>query len=166
MTFLHEGFRRHSRQTDCERFRKVDGSHHSSQSSTHTIHPAPIRRPGYLLHILSHSKFGSSFTYYLLRLESAFQNQHHIQQFQRRYYHYKKKTRQAGDTTLTVPVPRIPGSLLCSTFAFHSLLRTAPVPDTNPLFSFISTSNQLACITCESLNDSIIHLASLISLDP
>ena len=76
------------------------------------------------------------------------------------------KTRQAGDAAPVVPFPRISGSPLCPTFALHSLLRTVPAPDTHSLFSFISHSNQLACITSKSLDDGIKHLAVLISLDP
>ena len=75
------------------------------------------------------------------------------------------KTRQAGDTALVVPVPLIPGSSLCSTTALQLLLRMVPAPDTCPLFTYTSTSNQLTCITAKSLNVGTKHLASLISLD-
>ena len=78
----------------------------------------------------------------------------------------RTKTRQAGDTALIIPVPRIPGSPLCPTFALQCLLRAVPAPDTSPLFTFTSSSSHLACITSKSLNDGIKHLASLISLDP
>ena len=77
----------------------------------------------------------------------------------------RTKTFQAGNTALVVPDPRIPGSPIFPTFALHSLLRTVPAPDTHPLFSFLSTSHQLACITSKSLNDGIKHLTALISLD-
>ena len=76
----------------------------------------------------------------------------------------RTKTRQAGDTALVVPLPLIPGSLLYPTTALQLLLRMVPAPC--PLFTYPSTSNQLTCITAKSLNDSIKHLAALISLDP
>ena len=76
----------------------------------------------------------------------------------------RTKTRQAGDTALVVPVPLIPGSLLYPTTALQLLLTMVPAPC--PLFTYPSTSNQLTCITAKSLNDSIKHLAALISLDP
>ena len=50
--------------------------------------------------------------------------------------------------------------------ALQSLLWAVDAPDTCLLFTFTSTSNQLACIMAKSLNDGIKHLASLISLDP
>lgn len=78
----------------------------------------------------------------------------------------RTKTRQSGDTALVVPVPRIPGSPLCPTSALDSLLRTVQAPDTHPLFTFSTTSQQFDCITTKSLNDGINHLASLVSLDP
>ena len=78
----------------------------------------------------------------------------------------RTKTRQAGDTALIVRVLLIPGSTLCPTTTLKLLLRMVPAPDVCPLFTFTSTSNQLTCITAKSLNDSIKHLASLISLDP
>ena len=47
----------------------------------------------------------------------------------------RTKTRQAGDTALVVPLPLIPGSLLCPTTALQLLLRMVPAPDTCPLFT-------------------------------
>ena len=76
----------------------------------------------------------------------------------------RTKTRQAGDTALVVPVPFIPGSLLCPTTALQLLLRMGPA--SCPLFTYPPTSNQLTCITAKSLHDSIKHVAALISLDP
>ena len=78
----------------------------------------------------------------------------------------RTKTRQSGDTALVVPVPRIPGSPLCPTFALQSLLRIVRAPATYPLFTFTTTANQLDCITAQSLNDGIKHLASLASFNP
>ena len=78
----------------------------------------------------------------------------------------RTKTRQAGETALAVPVPLIPGSFLCPSTALQLLLKMVPAPDTFPLFTYPSTSNQLTCITAKSINDDIKHLASLISLNP
>ena len=58
--------------------------------------------------------------------------------------------------TLVVPLPYIPGSPLPYVWA----------PTTYPLFTFTTTSNQLDCITANSVNTSIKCLASLVSLDP
>ena len=78
----------------------------------------------------------------------------------------RTKTRQAGDTALVVPVLRIPGSPLCPTAALHSLLNLVSAPASYPLFTYTTASHQHDCITATSLNNSIKHLASLVSLDP
>ena len=78
----------------------------------------------------------------------------------------RTKTRQAGDTALVVPVPRIRGSPLCPTTALQLLLDSVAVPTSFPLFTYTTASHQHDCITASSLNNSIKHLASLVSLDP
>ena len=52
----------------------------------------------------------------------------------------RTKTRQAGNTALAVPVPLIPGSLLCPSTALQLLLKMVPAPDTFPLFTYPSTT--------------------------
>ena len=76
----------------------------------------------------------------------------------------RTKTRQAGDTALVVPVPHIPGSPLCPTTALHFLLNSVSAPASHPLFTYTTASHQHDCITATSLNNSIKHLASLVSL--
>ena len=78
----------------------------------------------------------------------------------------RTKTRQAGDTALVVPVPRIPGSPLCPTAALHLLFNSVSAPASHPLFTYTTASLQHDCITATSLNNSIKHLASLVSLNP
>ena len=73
----------------------------------------------------------------------------------------RTKTWQASDTALIVPVPLIPGSMLCPTTALKLLLRMVPTPDVCPLFTLTSTSNQLTCIKVKSLNNGIKHPLSL-----
>ena len=78
----------------------------------------------------------------------------------------RTKTRQAGDTALVVPVPHIPGSPLCPTTALHFLLNSVSAPASHPPFTYTTASHQHDCITATSLNNSIKHLASLVSLNP
>ena len=160
LLFRHKGFWRHLHHTDCQRFGKVYGPHPLSQSSTHTIHPAPIQRPSRpswlrspclvvclsdrLLHILSHSKFGSSFTWYLLLTQHTFQKQHYIQQFRRPYYYYKNKNLQSRWYFPCCSCPARSWIPTFTTFALHSSLWSVPAPGTHPLFSFLSTLHQLA----------------------
>ena len=79
----------------------------------------------------------------------------------------RTKTRQVGDTALARSSS--PHSWIVALPEHRSpviKLKVVPAPDTYPLFTYPSTSNQLTCITAKSLNDGIKHLASLISLDP
>ena len=78
----------------------------------------------------------------------------------------RTKTRQAGDTALVVPVPRIPGSPLCPTAALRLLLDSVSAPAGFPLFTYTTASHHHDCITASSLNASIKYLASLVSLNP
>ncbi|CAH3163350.1 unnamed protein product [Porites lobata] len=78
----------------------------------------------------------------------------------------RTKTRQAGDTALVVPVPRIPGSPLCPTAALRLLLDSVSAPAGFPLFTYTTASHHHVCITASSLNASIKYLASLVSLNP
>ena len=78
----------------------------------------------------------------------------------------RTKKRQTGDTALVVPVPRIPGSPLCPTAALLLLLNSVSAPASHPLFTYTTASLQHDCITATSLNNSVKHLASLVSLNP
>ena len=68
--------------------------------------------------------------------------------------------------TALVPVPRIPRSPLCPTTALHFLLNSVSAPASHPLFTYTTASHQHDCITATSLNNSIKHFASLVSLNP
>ena len=64
------------------------------------------------------------------------------------------------------PVPSIPGSPLCPTAALRLLLDSVAGPARFPLFTYTTISHQHDCIAASSLNNSIKHLASLVSLNP
>ena len=47
---------------------------------------------------------------------------------------YKTKTRQTGGKPLVIPLPKIPGSVLCPVAAFDRMCRLVPAQGSSPLF--------------------------------